>query len=546
MSDGFSFNISLSVLNHLGRNLYRSFTTVLGEAISNAWDADAENVWISIDRKNNCFTIVDDGVGMNAKDFQEKFLKIGYSKRKYGDKSNRDRPFIGRKGIGKLALLSCAERITIVSRKDNKDKYVGGVIDNSGLDEAIKDDLVPHDYPLENIDSKIVKDDIDKLKHGTKLHFKGVKKGVRNRVDYLRKVIALYFRFSLLDKNFNIYINDELVTLDDLKPLAEKTEFLWEVNTVKDPYIQKFLKVLKEKRKLRVNNRIKGFIASVEKPSNLKVLTTDEEVSVDLFVNGRLREKDILRHIPTNRLVESYIYGQIHINSLESNVDKFTSSREGIVIDDSSFQKHLETIKKEIISKVASDWDKWRLKHKKPGDPENKRVSKRNRKSRDLFNEVSKDYTKNRKKGKHAVDRWVDSLESDAEYNFSSYAECFISENLLRKFLKHKNITLPKEANKEVEKWKQRENTSKNQGNISIEIRKRPDDLSYLDMAVLANTIDKEDPNKQASLSRDAKEYKPMRDAMSHTAVLSDLGKNKLTSVYENLKARLKQLFDSV
>lgn len=32
--DKFNFNISLSVLNHLGRNLYRNFLTVLGEAVS--------------------------------------------------------------------------------------------------------------------------------------------------------------------------------------------------------------------------------------------------------------------------------------------------------------------------------------------------------------------------------------------------------------------------------------------------------------------------------------------------------------------------------
>jgi len=78
----FTFEISLSVLNHLGRNLYRSFMTVLGEAISNAWDADAENVWIFIDRERNFLVIKDDGIGMTAEDFQDKFLKIGYSKRK--------------------------------------------------------------------------------------------------------------------------------------------------------------------------------------------------------------------------------------------------------------------------------------------------------------------------------------------------------------------------------------------------------------------------------------------------------------------------------
>src|SRR5690348_13312743 len=111
-TDPFTFEISLSVLNHLGRHLYRSFATVLGEAISNAWDADARNVWIYLDRKANGFWIKDDGIGMSASDFQNKFLKIGYSKRKRGSRSpKRNRPFIGRKGIGKLALLSCAERI---------------------------------------------------------------------------------------------------------------------------------------------------------------------------------------------------------------------------------------------------------------------------------------------------------------------------------------------------------------------------------------------------------------------------------------------------
>ncbi len=82
IDNGFNFDISLSVLNHLGRNLYRSFTTVLGEAISNAWDADAKNVNIFIDKEGSGFVIKDDGIGMSKDDFQGKFLKIGYSKRK--------------------------------------------------------------------------------------------------------------------------------------------------------------------------------------------------------------------------------------------------------------------------------------------------------------------------------------------------------------------------------------------------------------------------------------------------------------------------------
>ncbi|MEQ8702934.1 MAG: ATP-binding protein [Phaeodactylibacter sp.] len=81
----YTFNISLSVLNHLGRNLYRSFITVLGEAISNSWDAEADNVWIYLNREENYLVIKDDGNGMDEDAFQNKFLKIGYSKRKDGE-----------------------------------------------------------------------------------------------------------------------------------------------------------------------------------------------------------------------------------------------------------------------------------------------------------------------------------------------------------------------------------------------------------------------------------------------------------------------------
>ena len=96
-----TFEISLSVLDHLGRNLYRSFATVLGEAISNSWDADADNVWINIDENQGSFLVKDDGDGMTFSDFQNKFLKIGYSKRHGGEtRSSKGRPYIGRKESG--------------------------------------------------------------------------------------------------------------------------------------------------------------------------------------------------------------------------------------------------------------------------------------------------------------------------------------------------------------------------------------------------------------------------------------------------------------
>jgi len=476
--NNFTFNISLSVLNHLGRNLYRSFITVLGEAISNSWDADAENIHIYIGRKNRCLIIKDDGIGMNESDFQNHFLKIGYSKRKEGiSKSEKGRPYIGRKGIGKLAMLSCAERVTVISKIEGGE-YVGGCIDNSGLDEAIQSDMTPDQYELGNWSLQDFEEYTLKHRRGTIIRFDDLHDGISNTIEYLKKVIALNFRFSLVleDDQFDIFLNDEKISIDHLSNLANKTSYLWILNDIDDPYVSEKLTqplLQKNPKKIEIGTNIQGFIASVEKPSNLKILTTNERVSIDLFVNGRLREKDILKHIPTTRIVESYLYGQIHFDELDDDKDRFTSSREGIVADDPKFQKLLDELKKNVIPIVMDDWDKWRLEANKDGDPDNERFTRKQRGARTLFGAVSEEYTPpTDTENKDKVDGWVNNLADDAEFNFSTYAECFVSENLIRHYIKDKKIELSEEAKREIEKWQQKENDNKGKGNISIEIRK--------------------------------------------------------------------------
>jgi hypothetical protein len=539
----FTFEISLSVLNSLGRKLYRSFITVLGEAISNSWDADATNVWIYVDRKSNNFIIKDDGDGMTRDDFQNKFLKIGYSKRKDGvNKSKKGRPYIGRKGIGKLALLSCADKIEVIS-KTAKTDYIGGTIDNSGLDKAITQDLTPQQYKLKKYRTNIFKKYVNNHNKGTIICFENIKGGIKNSLKLLKKVVALYFRFSLLDESFNIFINDELITLDELDGLAQKTQFLWNINRLDDPYINEKLVNLKSSVKhIEMQKNVKGFIASVKKPSHLKIVTTEDRIGVDLFVNGRLRERNILKHIPTSRLAENYFYGQIHFNTMDDEKDRFATSREGIVADDSKYKRFLEKLRK-LILKILNDWDKLRLGIKQEGDSENPRISRKERASRGLYNAVSSEYDIPKKsENKKKVDKWVDDLSDDAAFNFESYAECFISENLIRKYIQEKKIPLTPQAKAEAKKWILKEIQSKGAGNISIDIRKTKTDLHYLSMAGLANLKDKKDPMKYASLARDSKEYKPMRDAIAHTALLTDVAKKRLTAVYENIKGRIRTL----
>lgn len=542
----FTFNISLSVLNHLGRNLYRSFVTVLGEAISNSWDADAKNVWITIDQENSFFVIKDDGEGMSNDDFQNKFLKIGYSKRKDGNQlSKLNRPYIGRKGIGKLALLSCANKITVISKKDGGE-YVGGCIDNSGLDDAITDDLSVNEYQLGGWDTRDFEEYLGNHGHGTVIRFDGINGGIKNTLSYIKKIVALYFKFSLIDEQFNIFIDGEKITHRHTGSIGEKTEFLWRVNDHEDPFVDDCLTSLKENESIPCDLNIQGFVASVVTPKELKIRNTNEKLTLDLFVNGRLREKDILKNIPTTRLVESYLYGQIHFNELDKNDDDpFTSSREGVKSENAEFQSFLSEIKVNILPKVMADWDSFRSKHREDGDSEDEsRIDKKTRKSEELFNIVSSGFSVGNDEKHSLIDGWTNELKDDATFCFSSYAECFISENLLRKYIIHQEIALtPVEG--VISQWRLREAVAKGKGNVSIQIRQNDHDLSYLAMADLASISDVgegADRVKDNSLLRDSFTYKPFRDALMHTALLSDQAKASLTATYENIKGRLKEL----
>lgn len=542
----YTFEISLSVLDHLGRKLYRNFITVLGEAISNSWDADAENVWITVSEDNSTFIIKDDGTGMTAKEFQTQFLKIGYSKRKDGSYTTegRNRPYIGAKGIGKLALLSCAERVSIFTKVSGSN-YVGGIVDNGDLDEAIKDDINPSQYMLGTLDLSSVSKEMVDHQHGTIIRFENTKEHLRNSIPQLRKLIAMAFRFSLIDESFNIFVNGDLVSIQDLKDLSSNTEFCWVIRDFSDEFVDSFKNLTADVIPLDAPLNIRGFLATVRRPRDLKITGTGERATIDLFVNGRLREKDILRHIPAHRIPENYIYGQIHFDDMDGpGVDPFTSSREGIIEDDENFQSLLSYLKSKV-SHICDKWDDLRWERGEEGDDENeKKVKKVQRKARGLYLVMKKDYEiKEDGEEKDKVDEWLKNLMPEADFNIPSYVHCFLSENLVRKYIKDQNIQLTSVAENEIKQWSDREEENKEKANISFSIRKGDESLSYLGMDFLAKCVEsKSAPGKKASLILDSISYKPMRNAVAHTALLTDTAKNHLSTRFENIKARVKKL----
>lgn len=556
----FKFEFSLEVLNHLGRGLYRSFATVIAEAISNSWDAEATEVKITI--KDNKLIIEDNGKGMNSSDFQGKFLKVGYSRRQ--DPQNKSkRIVIGRKGIGKLAMLSISKKVTLFSRKQG-DKKTGGIINNTVLDQKIRKD---GKYWLEGL-SKIDLKSFNK-QSGTKIIFEGLKTR-QNKEEIIRKYIATQFNFMFSMRrgdNFEIKVNNKKVSQKDLKELQDNTQFLWFLgkndelrknlykNLARDRVIRKTSFKFEDKR-----IKIKGFIASVKKPRHLLLRGSSEEfkASINLFCNGRLRQENLFEEITSKMLAEEYLYGEVHVDGLEDNqIDRFTSSREGIIKDDPLYQKFLLELKK-IQRVIMVDWTPWRNDEKDEGDVDVDKRPPYEVRMNDSRNRRAKDFQKkiNENIDDKNTQRYLQEKLRGLSYkNTMVYQDLFILENIFREYIKIKNINekdLDKngtEEEKEIIKALKEIRNLRKQGEerhaLKGKITKDKHYLNYLHLFHLGEIIDlkiqknhKKIKKYRKSLELDTKEIEPIRNTVMHTNEITEdvLKWNKIKNVIDYIE----------
>ena len=60
----------------------------------------------------------------------------------------------------------------------------------------------------------------------------------------------------------------------------------------------------------------------------------------------------------------------------------------------------------------------------------------------------------NWREGDLATDGWLDQLQDDAEFNIASYVDCFLSENLARRYIAERKIALLQGVKREVDDWR--------------------------------------------------------------------------------------------
>ena len=212
MAETARFRVDPRLARLLGEG-YRSSEQALRELVDNAWDADAENVWINLPAEElpniSCpegrIIVSDDGLGMTEQEVLNAYLLVARGRITKGEfTAGKSRRVKGRKGIGKFAGLVMANHMTVKTVARGKQTIVE--IDKSSLLDAAGD--------LEDVELPIDVKDAAKLPSGTTVTLSELSQALSfPDPQRVRQILALEYRHV---RDFSIFVNDQKLAHEDI------------------------------------------------------------------------------------------------------------------------------------------------------------------------------------------------------------------------------------------------------------------------------------------------------------------------------------------
>lgn len=308
------FKVDPKLAELLGET-YRSIEEATKELIDNAFDADADNVNISLPNDlvpDPKIIIEDDGSGMKEREVRNEYLNIASSRasRKGSISYLKKRKVKGRKGIGKFAGLMVAKQMIV-------ETFASGIKTSIKIN---KDDLEKAGYDLEKVPLPVTVENCDVNKHGTTITLEGLSQNLNYpNPDRLKELLI---RDYGREKDFRLRINGEDIGVLDLqgKSYSERIEFpngqkaILEFTITEKPIKQAGIVV-------RVNNKVIG------RPQNFLI---EDEI------------------IP--KKLQNRVYGELVCDDLEEDL----TADFGAIIDNS---KLYEMVTKEVTERLRNSVD---------------------------------------------------------------------------------------------------------------------------------------------------------------------------------------------
>ncbi len=229
------FIVSPEIIGLLG-NGYRAAEYAIRELIDNAWDADAQHVWITLpnslptDLSKYELSIADDGAGMGPHELSSYYLHIANNRHTLrGDFTNNGRQVKGRKGNGKFSGIYVGTTI-IVSTKAN------GRSSQFEFNREVLQQATQENQALDRIKLNLFENQCAVDEHGTTITVRGLRETlIQPGIERLKRLLVQEYGRT---EDFSIIINGELLGLTGLQGQSfEYTENLPAVGAVRLSFV---------------------------------------------------------------------------------------------------------------------------------------------------------------------------------------------------------------------------------------------------------------------------------------------------------------------
>ena len=331
-----------STIEHLGLRLYASLPPVIGELVSNAWDADATEVEITV--PDGALTdlmevvVKDDGRGMNGDELQDAYLEIGRDRRAAdgSDRSPTGRHVTGRKGLGKLSAFGVATELEIRTVRDGSALAIRLNYDD------MKAVARGHEYEPSVVTERSGPTD---EANGTEIRLRKLRKRRPIGLDWVRRELAR--RFTFIGEQFVVRVNGTEIAATDRRLRAD-CETSWDVEDLPRKG------VIDE----RDGRRVTGWIGLLRNASQT-------ERGVDIFARDKAVALNSMFNLSTThaQFARAYVVGELHAEFLDEDEDLITTARSDAQWD-STAGEQLQEWGGEALKFVFSEWNRLRREAK--------------------------------------------------------------------------------------------------------------------------------------------------------------------------------------
>ena len=327
------------LVEQLGAQMYPSATATVAELISNAWDADAKNVWVDMpfgDWGGGEIVVIDDGVGMGMREAGEHYLVVGRNRRATGEQRTRGERLIhGRKGIGKLAAFGTASILEVMTRRADSPPVAFRLdydkIRRQEPTSPYRVESSTDDAPLVNPTTGV------RLVQGTRVRLSGLRLKRRLNSDRFRESMSR--RFALNEHEMKVFINGEPlarfeIDVDVRFPPAQlppdaTRDGDWAVETLGD------------------GREVRWWIGFTAKP-----IKDETQQGISVIVRGKLAQRPFMFEAgggTTGQLGQEYLVGEVIADWIddefvepENDTDYIQSNRDQLQLEDEDLKTFLD------------------------------------------------------------------------------------------------------------------------------------------------------------------------------------------------------------